>query len=99
MHATAEALGEAPPDPVSEEPYFHLKARNVFTREAGKFDQRLRALEEIDDSYERSEKMIDHGKSFVTALDRRKGLAEIMGFELFIEDYVEETTWLADKMR
>ena len=80
---------------VDEEPYFHLRARNIFRKEAKEFDHRLRELEAVEDSYERSVRMIDHSKTFVTALDRKKGLAEIMGFELFIEDYLEETTWIA----
>lgn len=85
-------------DSTDEEPYSHLRARNVFRKEACEFDRRLRELEAIDDSYERLVQMIDHSKTVVTALDRKKGLAEIMGFELFIEDYLEETAWITQQM-
>lgn len=58
----------------------------------------MRELEVIDDSYERSVRLIDHSKTFLTALDRRKALAEFMGFELFIEDYLEETASITKQM-
>ena len=46
-------------------------------------------------------RLIEHSKTFLTALDRRKALAEFMGFELFIEDYLEETAsitkWMEER--
>lgn len=55
----------------------------------------MKTLEAIEDTYERLTKMVDLNKTFLTALDRKKGIAELMPFELFIEDYLSETAWIA----
>lgn len=42
--------------------------------------------------------MIELNKTFLTSLDKKKGVAELMPFELFIEDYAQETAWLSAKI-
>jgi hypothetical protein len=59
----------------------------------------MRRLEELSDTHERLTGMIDLNKTFLTALDRKKGMAELLPFELFIEDYVSETTRIAGQIR
>lgn len=56
----------------------------------------MKSFEAIEDSYNRMIQTIDFSKLFLTALDRKKAVAELMAFELFIEDFVEETKWLSD---
>ena len=62
------------------------------------YDRKLREFEVIDDTYERSVRLIEHSKVFLTALDRKKPLAEFMGFELFIENFLEETAHILEQI-
>lgn len=55
-------------------------------------------LESMDDPYERIPKMIALSKTFLSILDKKKGIAELMPFELFIDNYIQETTWIAGQI-
>jgi hypothetical protein len=59
----------------------------------------MKKVEAIEDTYERLTRMVDLNKTFLTALDRKKGIAELMPFELFIEDYISETAWIAAQIK
>lgn len=58
----------------------------------------MRKVEEIGDAHKRLTRMVELNKTFLTALDHKKGMAELMPFELFIEDYISETTWIAKQI-
>jgi hypothetical protein len=52
----------------------------------------------MEDPYERVPKMIALSKTFLSILDKKKGIAELMPFELFIDNYLQETTWIAGQI-
>jgi hypothetical protein len=55
----------------------------------------MKNLESIPDRFKRIPSMINLSKTFLTALDKKKNIAELMPFELFIEDYQTETKWIS----
>jgi hypothetical protein len=42
--------------------------------------------------------MSELGKRYLTALDKKEDLAELLPLELFVEDYFEETDWIAGQI-
>jgi len=80
-------------------PYDHLRARNVFREQGIQFTLQMKSLEAVEDTHERVNKMIELTKTFPTALDKKKGIAELMPFELFIEDYLSETAGIAAQIK
>ena len=78
--------------------YSHLCAANVFKGLTMKFNRESRRIESIADSHERILASIEHSKSFLTYLDRKKGMEERMPFELFAEDYFADTERLAKEI-
>jgi ribosomal protein S8 len=59
----------------------------------------MKSLESIPDRFKRIPNMIELSKTFLTALDKKKNIAELMPFELFIEDYQTETKWISQQIQ
>ncbi len=69
------------------EPYKHLKSKNVFLNEAIQYENLVRQIDSIEDQNEKTIMTIDLNKKFVSALDKKKGVAETMSLDFFIDNY------------
>lgn len=82
----------------AQQPYDCLKARVVHKEQSLLYQVKMKKLESITDKFERLPKMIELNKTFLTALDKRRGITELMPFELFIEDYQNEVQWISQQI-
>jgi hypothetical protein len=72
-----------------------LKAKVVYKENSQQYHLKMKNIEKLTDRFERLPKMIELNKTFLTALDKKKAIAELMPFELFIEDYQTEAKWIS----
>ena len=85
-------------DSDASEPYQHLKSKKVFIQEAIKYQIQVRNLDNIEDINEKIIKLIDLNKKFVSALDKKRGVAETMTLDFFIDNYNKDLEIILDKM-
>lgn len=70
----------------------------MFKFQSVKFYQETRALERIEDSFVRIPKLVDLNKKFLTYMDKKKGFAERMPFDLFNEEAKKELEMLVEQI-
>ena len=80
-------------------PYAHLMVKNVLKEANKEFSQKMKQVELLPNSYSRILEMMELTKTYLSHLDRRKGIAELMPFELFIENYLEELDLIVGKIK
>lgn len=83
---------------VGREPYQHLKSKNVFLNEAIQYEKLIRQIDSIEDQNEKTIMIIDLNKKFVSALDKKKGVAETMSLDFFIDNYQKELKIITDQI-
>lgn len=75
-----------------------MKSKNVFLNEAIQYDKLIKQVDCIEDQNEKTIMIIDLNKKFVSALDKKKGVAETMSLDFFIDNYQKELKIITDKI-
>lgn len=81
------------------QPYDHLKAKVVYRDQAARYQQHLKKCSAMRDSFNRIRKMIKLQSQFLTALDKKKPVAELMPFELYLDDFEAESERISDLIK
>ena len=75
-----------------------MRVKTVLPEQYEQFCREVKKLGGCQDYCERLIKMSELGKCYLTALDKKEDLAELLPLELFVEGYFEETDWIADQL-
>ena len=73
----------------NDDPYGHLKARNVFVEKAIDFQRNIELTMQIPDQRSKVKMIIDLNKEFLTHLDKQTLSADRLPLELF-DDFLSE---------
>jgi hypothetical protein len=80
-------------------PYAHLRVMDVLDKQKKEYQLKLLEVEQVQDLGQRMLALNGAYKWHLTAMDRKKGIAELMPLEMFIDNYDDDIEMLKGKIK